>query len=101
MHQAASTKYLGDIIHKSGKVNKNISKKYVKAVARVSIIRVILQDIPLGKYKTEFGLELRQAMFINSVLFNSETWQGLKESDVTQLNIIDHQLLRFIFNSHA
>jgi hypothetical protein len=35
------------------------------------------------------------------VLFNSETWQGLKESDITKLNIIDHQLLRFICNSHA
>lgn len=73
MHQADSTKYLGDIIHKSGKVNENISNRYVKAVASLSIIRAILQDIPLGKYRTEIGLELRQAMFINSVLFNSET----------------------------
>ena len=101
MHKADSTKYLGDIIHKSGKVNENIANRHVKAVASLSIIRAILEDIPLGKYRTEIGLELRQAMFINSVLFNSETWHGLKDADITQLNIIDHQLLRFICNSHS
>ena len=38
MHQADSTKYLGDMIHKSGKVNENISNRYVKAVASPAII---------------------------------------------------------------
>ena len=80
---------------------KTFSYRHVKVVASFSAIVAILQDIPLGKYRTEIGLELRQAMFINSVLFNSETWHGLKESDITKLNIVNHQLLRFICNSHA
>ena len=33
MHQAESTKYLGDIIHESGKLAANIAERYVKAVA--------------------------------------------------------------------
>ena len=39
-------------------------------------IRAILQDVPLGKYKLQVGLQLRESMFVNGVLFNSEVWQG-------------------------
>ena len=101
MHQVESTKYLGDVIHESGKVAANIAERYVKAVASYSVIRAILQDIPLGKHRTEIGLELRQALFVNSVLSNCETWHNIKDTDITRLNMIDHQLLRFICNSHA
>ena len=70
-------------------------------MASYSVIRAIFQDIPLGKYKTEIGLELRQALFVNSVLSNCETWHSIKDTDITRLNMIDHQLLRFICNSHS
>ena len=101
MHQVESTKYLGDVIHQNGKLAANIAERYVKAVASLSVIRAILQDIPLGKYRAEIGLELRQALFVNSVLNNCETWHSIKDTDILKLNIIDHQLLRFICNSHA
>ena len=101
MHQVDSTKYLGDFIHKSAKGATNIAARRVKAAASFSVIRAILQDVPLGKYRTEIGLELRQALFLNSVLFNCETWHGLKETDITDLKLIDNQILRFICSSHA
>ena len=40
-------------------------------------------------------------MFVNGVLYNSEVWQGLGATDITALEKIDHQLMRFICNSHA
>ena len=43
-----SSKYLGDIINKSGKVRKNIGDRVVKAVASFAVIPAILEDIPLG-----------------------------------------------------
>ena len=46
-------------------------------------------------------MELRQALFINSVLFKSETWHGLKKTDIANIDSIDHQLLRFICSAHA
>ena len=55
-----------------------------------------MQDIPLGIYRTEIGLELRQAIFLNSVLYNSETWHGLKMTDIAGIKLIDNQLLRYI-----
>ena len=83
MQQVDSTKYLGDIIHKNSKVTTNMAERHVKAVASFSVIRAILEDIPLGIYRVEIGLELRQALFINSVLFNCKTWNGLKDTDIT------------------
>ena len=95
MHEVDSTKYIGDIIHKNTKVTTNIADRRVKAVASFGIIRAILQDIPLGIYRTEIGLELRQAIFLNSVLYNNETWHGLK-ADIEEVKLVDKQLLRYI-----
>ena len=85
MHQVDSTKYLGDIIHKNGKLAANISNRVAKGVASLSIIRAILQDIPLEKHRIEIGLDLRKGLFMNSVLFNSEIWHSFKESDIAKL----------------
>ena len=47
-------------------------------------------------------MNLRQAMFINGVLYNSEVWQGLESTDRTMLQNVNHQLMRVIFhNAHA
>ena len=73
----------------------------MKAVASFAIIRAILEDIPLGIYRTEIGLELRQALFLNSVLYNCETWHGLKVTDIAEIKLIDNQLLRYICKAQA
>ena len=100
MHQVDSTKYIGDIIHKSCKVTTNIAERHMKAVTSFAVIPAILQDIPLGSYRTEIGLELRQAIFLNSVLYNCETWHGLKTTDIADIKLIDNQLLRYICQAH-
>ena len=101
MHQTDCTKYLGDIIHQNSKVTANLASRLVKAVASFSVIRAILEDIPLGTYKVQVGLELRQALFVNSVLFNCETWHSITDSDMKDIVLIDHQLLRYICQSQA
>ena len=100
MHQVDSTKYIGDIIHKRCKVTTNIAERHMKAVTSFAVIPAILQDIPLGSYRTEIGLELRQAIFLNSVLYNCETWHGLKTTDIADIKLIDNQLLRYICQAH-
>ena len=99
MQTTDCTKYLGDMIHKSTKVTANLAARLVKAVASFSVIRAILEDIPFGSYRFQVGLELRRALFVNSVLFNCETWHNLRDSDIKDLVLIDHQLLRYICSS--
>ena len=101
MHRENSTKYLGDIFHNSGKSRFNIIERSSKAYAILAEIRAILTDVPLGKYRTEIGLQLRQAMFVNGVLYNAEVWQGLRATDLTLLENIDHQLMSIICDSHS
>ena len=101
MHNTDSTVYLGDTVHSSGKSKFNINERCIKAYAIMAEIRAILQDVPLGKYKTKVGLQLRQAMFVNGVLFNSEVWNSINKEDITKLEVIDHQVMRVICNSHA
>jgi hypothetical protein len=86
---------------KNGKLAANISNRVAKGVASLSIIRAILQDIPLGKHRIEIGLDLRKALFIISVLCNSEIRHSFKESDITELKLIDNQILRFICSAQA
>ena len=101
MHREESTKYLGDLFQSSDKVKHNLLERTSKAHAMLAEIRAILTDVPLGKYRTEIGLQLRQAMFINGLLFNSEVWQGAGSSDIKCLKNVDHQLMRVICNGHA
>ena len=101
MHREESTKYLGDIYNSSGKAKFNINERSARAYAVLAEIRAILTDVPLGKYRTEVGLLLRQSMFVNGVLFNCEAWQGLNSTDITMLEKIDHQVMRVICNGHS
>ena len=102
MHRGESSKYLGNIFHNSGKSKHNILERSTKAYAILAEIRAILNNVPLGKYRVEAGLQLRQAMFLNGVFNISEVWQGLDVTDLTMLQTVDHQLMRVIcHNAHS
>ena len=101
MHREESTDYLGDLFHASGKSKFNVIKRTAKTYAILAEIRSILTDIPLERYKTEIGLQLRQAMFVNGVLYNSEVWQGPNATDIAMLDHVDRQLLKVICAGNA
>ena len=60
-----------------------------------------LRDIPLGSRRTEIGLVVRQAWFLNGCFFNSEVWSGHSDRDLKDLQIIDHSILRLITGAQA
>ena len=96
MHKRESSKNLGDLFHSSGKSRHNILEGSTKACAILAEIKAILNYVPLGKYRVEAGLHLRQSMFLNGVLFNSEVWQGLDATHLTMLQTVDHQMMRVV-----
>jgi hypothetical protein len=63
-------------------------------------IRAMLYDIPLGYRRVEIGLNLRQAWFLNGLLFNSEVWQPISKSDMNELEVLDHRILASILGTH-
>ena len=89
-----SEKYLGDIISCDGRNWKNILSRRSKGVGIVDQIFKILEGTIFGPYIFEVGLILRQSMFLNSVLVNSESWYGVKDSEMEQLEQVDEMLIR-------
>ena len=61
----------------------------------------VLEAIPNGKKRTEVGLELRRAWFLNSILLNMETWQNLKDNDLREINKLDNFLLGKMVGAHS
>ena len=57
MEDVEQEKYLGDIIHKSGKPHANIVERISKGYGIISNIRAILMDIPLGNRRVEIGFK--------------------------------------------
>ena len=101
METSIKSKYLGDIIDNSGTIRAYIDDKRAKGFAIINEILAILEEIPLGSYRMEIGLSLRQAMLLNGILYNSEAWHNLKEKEIRRLEEVDEYLLRFLVHGHA
>ena len=93
--------YLGDVVHKSGKGRPNIEARKAKGYGILSNILAIVNEVPLGQWKVDAGLRLRQAMLVNGVLFNSEAWHNVSMNDLILLEKVDEALLRGLVNGHA
>ena len=100
MAESRQEKYLGDIIDNSGKSKPNIEKRKSRGFGIVANILAIINEIPLAHWKVEAGLQLRQAMLINGLLYNSEAWQGIEEKDIISFEKIDQTLLRGVLSAH-
>ena len=65
----------------SGKNRENVKARRAKGFGLSSEILSVLEEVPLGRYRIEIGLKLRQAMFINGILYNSEAWENITEEE--------------------
>ena len=101
MENSSKEKYLGDFISSNSTTKATINERKAKGYAIVAEIMAILKDIPLGEHMMEIGLQLRQAMFLNGILFNSEAWHNVSENDIKVLETIDEHLLRSLVQGHS
>ena len=101
MKESNKEKYIGDIIASNGKIDDTINQRQAKGFGIIADILSILDDIPLGKYKVEIGLLLREAMLINGLLYNSEAWHNVSKKNIVKLMKVDEALLRGILKAHS
>ena len=101
MEQSKQETYLGDLIDKSGTIRPNVEMRKAKGYGVVTNILAIVNEVPLGHWKIEAGLRLRQAMLINGILFNSKAWHGVFQKDLNVLEKVDEALLRGLLMAHA
>ena len=60
-----------------------------------------MSEIFLGKWRLEIGLALRNAWFLNGILYNSEVWNSYAQKHIEDLNVIDHMILKTIFGAQS
>jgi hypothetical protein len=60
-----------------------------------------LRRFPLGNYKMEIGLELRQAMLLNGMLYNSEVCHSISENEIRMPEMVDEYFLRSMVKGHS
>ena len=67
----------------------------------ISDILTIVNELPLGHWRAEAGLRLRQAMLVNGTLFNTEALHGITKKDEEVFEEVDEALLRALLNAHS
>ena len=92
-------RYLGDVISVDGRNTKNIESRKAKSKGIIDSITSILQEICFGPFHFEVSVILRESLFINSMLVNSESWYGLNENEIVELEKGDEHLLRRILEA--
>ena len=101
MTNSVQEKYLGGLLNTTGIVINTIEERKNKGFGIVNEIIAILDEIPLGRYKMEIGLKLRQAMLLNGILYNSEAWHSVTEAEIKILETVDEHLLRALVKGHS
>ena len=99
MQKVSEETYLGDIISEDGKNTKNIKSRLAKGLGIISQIMNILESVTLGEHFFATAVLLRETMFLNGILTNTEIWYGLKKSELEELENLDKSLLRQILNT--
>ena len=59
----------------------------------------MLEEISFGKRYFEIGILLRDSLLISSMLFNSEAWYNVTDTELNLLEKIDLQFLRKLFQA--
>ena len=56
--------------------------------------------MPFGHGKVQVELMLRDAIFANEILCNSEAWHDIKKKHIGEFEIMDRFLLEYMLNAH-
>ena len=96
-----SASYLGDILNEEGSIEDTIASRSDKSIGRISQITSILSSISLGMFYMDIALVIRDSMFLNGILTNSEVWYNMKDEHFKVLEAADNDLMRKIFKAHS
>ena len=98
MQTLSEKKYLGDIISDNGTNKANIRERTNRATGTVNKILTILCERPYGKHYFKAAKLMREAMLVNGMLGNSESWINITKQDIEDLDKPDTILKRKILS---
>ena len=98
MKTATSDTYLGDVVSGDGTNKLNIANRVSRGQGKIAEIISLIENISLGKHYFKIALLLRESIFLNSILTNSEVWYRLTKSEIEDLEMVDRSLLKRILS---
>ena len=93
MKISESVRNLGNIVSALGSMQPCLEDRRKKGWGRVAEIIGILLEMPNIR-QIEVGLKLREAKLHNGILFNSEAWSNVADTDLEKLEVVDRAALR-------
>ena len=94
-------RFLGDLINKSGNINQNIEDRLNKAIGLRTKVKSLISGISLGSYHFEICMIMREAVYLNSILVNGETWYFMTQRQLEALEAADAAFLQICFITSA
>ena len=95
--------YLGDGIHEKGceeSITITVKKRIRKLIPKTEeIIQIANSTIMMGLKNSRIPLNLFEALIVQALLNNSESWIGIKDSHITVLQKFQDKFLRRIFHA--
>ena len=99
MNEVIEKKYLGDLIAKDGTNCNNIKERTNKAHGNINKIVTSINERPYGKKKIKVAKLMREAILLNGLLNNSESWINMSKKDLKDLERPDMILQRQILST--
>jgi hypothetical protein len=97
MECVQSDTYLGDVISANGSNKENIKQRISKGNGILAKIKNILETVSFGAHYFKIALLLRESLLLNGILTNCESWYGLQESEILDLESLDLTFFRTLF----
>ena len=82
MQEVSHDEYLGDVISSDVSNTLNIRNRVSKGLGIITQILNMLEKVTLGHHYFKIAMLLRESLFLNGILTNSEVWYGMKKSEI-------------------
>ena len=89
METVLTDKYLGDFLSSNGTNDATLQDRKGKAIGCMNNIISILDTISFGHHYFNILILLRESMFINCILTNSEVWYNFSRGEIQEFENVD------------
>ena len=90
--------YLGDCLHSTGSIDRTIDSRRQQGLSAITQISSLVEQISLGRYFFEILIIFRNSVLVSKLIFNSEVWNVITESQYNKLQDIDELYIRRVMN---
>ena len=94
-----NAKYLGDIFNEKGDFRDLIADRFRRRTICTVNSMALCNDTQMGKYAISSLITLYKAVFLQTILHNSGTWDNLTKNDLTKLSSIQNKYLKWMLHT--